>query len=82
MADHQLTFCYSDTDVLIEVGDRIVLDGHRGTVEEVCLPGTDLARTYSCEDTGGLLILFEGGILVLEPIGVFAFVEQQIGDVS
>lgn len=78
MTSHSLSFHYSDSDELIREGDRIFIDGHRASVELVCLPGTESAHAYSCEDTGGLLIMLEGGILCLEPIGVSAFVVKQV----
>jgi len=62
----------------IRLDDEILLDGeHCGTVQGIFEPATDDAVAYSCGDTGGLLIMLEHGILVLEPFGHLAFVERR-----
>ena len=59
-------FYYSDNSVVM-VGDRIWTYGNNGgknligTVEKVILPGTDESVCYSCENEGGILIVFDDG---------------------
>ena len=68
---------YSDTGQLVRKGELVFVDGNPGRVEEVCQPGTELARNYACEETGGLLILFDDGILELRPFGYFGNISRQ-----
>jgi hypothetical protein len=68
---------YTDSEELIQVNDRIILDSdHTGVIEKVIEPRTEAAKAYSCEETGGLLILFDKIGLVLEPFGVSGFIER------
>jgi len=56
----------------------IILDGHPGQIKEVCLPGTQLADVFDCKETGGLLILFDDGILTLLPFGNSHCIEKHL----
>ncbi|HTI70128.1 MAG TPA: hypothetical protein VMF06_09185 [Candidatus Limnocylindria bacterium] len=69
MSDEMLGPCYTDSSIAIKRGDRVNVDGEKGQIGEVCLPHTELARDYSCEETGGLLVQFDDGILALLPFG-------------
>jgi hypothetical protein len=60
---------YNDSQKPVQKGDLVLVDNDPGQIEEVCSPGTELARNYSCEETGGLLIQFDDGILALLPYG-------------
>jgi len=62
---------YAGSSELIKKGDWIYLEGEEwgGQVKEVCLPHTELARAYNCEETGGILVLFDDGILALLDFG-------------
>lgn len=69
MPSDRLGYNYNDSDELIKEGDLIVLDGHPGRVRGVFLPETRSAEDYNCEDTGGILVLYDDGVLALHPIG-------------
>jgi hypothetical protein len=62
---------YTGSSEVIKKGDSIYLEGEEwgGQVKEVCLPHTQLAQAYKCEKTGGILVLFDDGILALLPFG-------------
>ena len=60
----------SDPGRLIKSGDRIEIDRRQGHVQLVCMPGSEDADNYACTSTGGLLILFDDGILELQPFGI------------
>lgn len=63
---------YDDSEEFVKKGDWVYVDDLRGQIKEVCLPKSRLARAYSCQDSGGLLILFEDGILELRNFGAEA----------
>jgi hypothetical protein len=69
MSNATVGWNYSDTDTPIEKGHPVTVDDRPGVVEEVCMPGSREARNYYCEDTGGLLVRFEDGLLELLPFG-------------
>lgn len=71
MPDDLLSCEYTDSREPVKKGDLVFVDERGGRVDAVCLPGSQLARDYSCERTGGLLIQFEDGILALLPFGYF-----------
>jgi hypothetical protein len=71
MAQDALNWKYSDCDELVKKGDSVIVDDRSGVVEEVCIAGSQLAENYYCEDTGGLLIKFEDGLLELLPFGYY-----------
>ena len=68
-ADDIISWKYNDSHDVIKKGDLVFYDNLPGRIEEVCMPDTQLAEYFSCEDTGGLLIQFDDGPLVLEPFG-------------
>ena len=53
----------------MRVGDRVLIDGHPGTVTGVYLPGTPEAEGCYCEDTGALAVTNDTGVPVLIPFG-------------
>ena len=77
MPDAPLIRTYSNSLEFVKKGDLVIVDDRPGKVEEVCLPGTLLADSFSCEDTGGLLIRYDDGILVLEPFGNKHWIKKQ-----
>jgi hypothetical protein len=68
--DEVLNEKYTGSSELIKKGDSVFVEERGGQIEEVCLPHTQLARDYSCENSGGILILFDDGILELLPFGL------------
>jgi hypothetical protein len=70
--DEVLNEKYTGSSELIKKGDSVYVKDEElgGQVKEVCLPHTQLARDYSCEETGGILVLFDDGILELLPFGL------------
>ena len=48
--------CYSGTTNEILLSDIVNVDGERGEIKLICLPGSDDASAYNCKATGGLLI--------------------------
>jgi hypothetical protein len=70
--DEVLNEKYTGSSELIKQGDSIYVEDEElgGQVKEVCLPHTQLAKDYSCEETGGILVLFDDGILELLPFGL------------
>lgn len=71
MSEHELGSVYTDSLLPVEKGDSVLVDDWKAQIQEVCFPCTQLARDYSCEETGGLLILSHDGILVLLPFGTY-----------
>lgn len=71
MCDDLLGCEYTDSREPVKKGDSVFVDGRGGRVDAVCLPESQLARHYSCERTGGLLIQFDDEILALLPFGHF-----------
>ena len=69
LMSHKLSEFYTDTQSLISTNDRVAVDGRIGTVHEVCLANSLIAETYACAETGGILILFDDGVLTLLPFG-------------
>lgn len=69
--DTVLSKFYTSSEQEIHSGDRINLDGRIGLVEIVCQPNSDVAASYACFASGGLLILFDDGVLELIPFGYF-----------
>ncbi len=67
---------YLGSNRFVAAGDNIVLDGvYFGTVEQVLLPGTEDARRYACEATGGVLLLLDVSGLTLELFGTAGILE-------
>ncbi len=54
--------------IVVSDSDLISVDGNSGVIEKVILPGSADSRDYSCEDSGGLLINFDDGVLALIPL--------------
>ncbi len=71
MSEEILGCLYTNSQEPIKKGDLVLVDDLHGRVDEVCMPGSELADSFNCEDTGGLLILFEDGVLSLLPFGHF-----------
>ncbi len=69
MSDPTVKWIYSDSQEQVKKGDLVMVDEKRARIEEVCMAGTALADSFSCEDTGGLLIRYEDDVLVLVPFG-------------
>ncbi len=69
MPDVALSWKYSDSDEPLKKGDSVILDNRSGLIEEVCMPGSQPAENHCCEETGGLLVRFEDGLLELLPFG-------------
>lgn len=69
---------YSDSDTPIEKGHLVTVDGRSGVVGEVCMPGSREAKNYYCEDTGGLLVRFEDGLLELLPFGHYHRIARKL----
>jgi hypothetical protein len=67
---------YQDSGLRISNGDRIILDGRIGTIEEVCLPQSPSSLDYNCHTSGGLLILFDDAVLELIPFGFDRKIEK------
>jgi hypothetical protein len=67
--DDRISEKYNDSKEPIKEGDLVLVDGRPGRVEGVFMANTQLADDYSCEDTGGVLILCDDGILELHPFG-------------
>jgi hypothetical protein len=63
MSGERLTWKYPNSDLVVERGDAVLLDDRSGRVELVCMPGSPEAEDYYCEETGGVLILFDDNIL-------------------
>lgn len=81
MPDDFLGCEYADSRKLVKKGDLVSVDDRRGRVDEVCLPGSRVARDYSCERAGGLLIQFDDGILALLPFCTYhRFTERTEGE--
>lgn len=59
----------SESGKLLCKGDRVRVDNLKGRVEEVCPPNSPISRDFSCDDTGGVLIQFDDGVLALLPFG-------------
>jgi len=78
MPDHLLGHKYTESHELVKKGDLVRVDDLGGLVEEVCLPGSQLASDYSCKGTGGLLIRFDDGILALLPFGHYHRITRRI----
>lgn len=71
---------YTGTSDLIKVGDSVYVDGRGGMIQEICLPNTQVASDYGCARTGGLLILFDDGVLELLHFGSdFSIERRDIG---
>ena len=64
-----LASIYNASKEFINVGDYAMVDDRAGYIREVCMPGTVIAEHYCCEESGGLLIEFENGLLELLPFG-------------
>jgi hypothetical protein len=77
LGDAVLSKFYTSTEEEIHSGDRINLDGRFGLVEIVCKPNSDVAETYACFASGGLLILFDDGVLELIPFGYFHHIMRE-----
>ena len=71
MNDPILSRFYTNSGDEIHPGDKVILDGRVGVIELVCLPNSTIAASYACRDSGGLLIMFDDGILELIPFGFF-----------
>lgn len=69
---------YTESDEFIRKGDLVSVDDQPGFVDEVCPVGTALARDYSCEKMGGLLIQFDDGTLVLLPFGTYHYISKRM----
>jgi hypothetical protein len=67
---------YSESSNPITQGDRISVDGNLGFVKLVCLPKTNESHYYSCQETGGILVLYDNGILILELFESYHFFEK------
>ena len=81
MPDDLLGYEYADSRKPVKKGDLVFVDDRTGRVDAVCLPHSQLARDYSCERTGGLLIQFDDGILALLPFGHFhRITKRPVGD--
>lgn len=75
--DAVISSLYEGTDVPIKKGDRIILDGIRkGTIIEILSPNTDIAQSYFCNATGGLLVQMDDFGLTVEPFGFYGVVEK------
>jgi len=79
MPDDLLGTHYSDSLKPLRKGDLVLVDDREGRVEELCLPQSQVARDYSCEDTGGVLIQFDDGILALLRFGTYHRIVQATG---
>jgi hypothetical protein len=69
MEQDVLHWIYSDSKEPIQNGDLVYIDGLPALIEGVYFPKTTAAKDCYCEDTGGLLVLYDDGILVLLPFG-------------
>ena len=69
MPDDMLSWRYNDSQELAKKGDLVVVDDRPGRIEEICMPGSQLADYFNCKDTGGLLIRYEDGVVALTPFG-------------
>jgi len=76
MKDARKEFVYTNSLLPIEVGDHVSVDDHSGVVKRICFAGTQDARDYSCEKTGGILIKYDDGILALEPLGFYEEIQK------
>ena len=65
----QLTAFYPDSGSRIQRGDKVIVDGLGGTIDQVCEPESSVAKDYNCHDTGGLLIQYDDDVLALIPFG-------------
>jgi hypothetical protein len=68
---------YTRSFDFVKAGNSVYVDGLGGVVQEVCLPNTQLASNYGCEKTGGLLILFDDGVLELLHFGSDFAIERR-----
>jgi hypothetical protein len=78
MDDDVLSQKYTGSSELVKKGDSVYVEDRGGLVKEVCLPHTKLARDYSCEETGGILILFDDGVLELLPFGLNYCIKRRL----
>jgi hypothetical protein len=77
MSSDVLSWKYSDSDESVRKGDVVMVDDRCGVVQELCMPDSPEAENYYCEDTGGVLIKFEDGLLELLPFGHHHRIEQR-----
>lgn len=68
---------YTGSTTPICKGDRVSLDLRSGLVELVALPRSEDAIAYSCEESGGVLVLFDDGILELIPFGFYHKISKE-----
>ena len=58
---------YDSKNAILEGDVALFDDDRKCVIEGVLFPNTQLAKDYSCESTGGILCLFEDGVLALMP---------------
>lgn len=72
-----LSLYYPDGAPVLE-GDSIVIDEEReAKVKGVFPPNSSAAEDYSCKKTGGILMLYDDGILILHPLGMDHEIRQR-----
>ena len=69
MSNEILGYRYHDSTVLIKKGDAVLFDGQMARIEDVCMPHTQLADSFCCEETGGLLIQLDNNVTTMIPFG-------------
>lgn len=69
MQDDQVSPWYAASRSPVMPGDCIALDGHAGRVEQVCMAGSEAAAYIDCEESGGLVIRFDDGVVAVIPFG-------------
>lgn len=69
MSGDVLSWEFADSGEPVTKGDVVMVDDRSGVVQELCMPNSHEAENYYCEDTGGLLIKFDDGLLELLPFG-------------
>ena len=68
---------YTETSVPLRAGDRVIFDCRHGLIEHVCPPASQLAAAYSCEETGGVVIIFDDSIRELIPFGTHNIIHKE-----